>query len=1256
MAQQFAKKYDIFLSYSRKDDMLKGKNGKGWVECFKESLEKIHYHLTNRKLEIFYDGEEIENGNDWKFRLSKGINSSKLFLAFLSPNYLKSEHCRWEWQEYLRFAHFQSRGDDGLVRIYYAEVPGIPGSVYDEMNDPMDLLKIPEVKMFLKEQQEEQERIQLYIDNDKNNPDPRAYFDLRAWNTFGPDYLLELDVEERVKEIKSGFVSEAYPLFSKLLSINEHFINRLDRCLLADYIKGNINNPDKRFVGRHKELIAIHQNLIADKIGTVCSVNAMGGLGKTALALQYAHAYAEFYVAGGRWLVDCESKDNWYEALKEVFKNRGMEISDTEQMTIEILDDNQTQKDKLDWLFGQLETYCKKRASAVDKQFEKDKDKRSQENSMAIMPRMLLIMDNVTNAKFMSANQLNMIPHSEWLEIIVTSRLNAGDFGAVGNGTFKTIELSTLSLEEALCIFRQYQDTGNEKFYKDPEYEREIITLATELNGFTLGIVLAAAHLGLHETVRPNDYLQKLKDNGFDLLSELESNTIIGSKILSPDLKSEYRTEWQHKGIKAIIGFTFTTPGLLSEYEKRALFYCSFMHNENIVKHWIEKLLLADFPKLAIKDKSNEDPFITIWKNLNGLQLVRNSHKHDIVENGNEKVSILKMHIIVSDTIRNNFIDESLKQDLLRNTYLLFFTETKFLQPDVEEYIQCMPERITIIRLFNFFIGASLIKPKQIRYWVRFLHSLSAFDLHTLSTSNFEVLSAYCAKNYIEAKKNIEESFSETNPWDLRTFDSYIRYKCGFSRCLLHILRFHEEKTTYDELIAGYDTVIKLLDEAMAEHMAISKKYLSKNLMELNEVESDIYYLIYDLLFDYYDCLHGKAVVEEKFKKYEEAEILLTRVVTELSRALSTDDLKKYESALYHILINAQHSLETVKLRTGEYFSGITDLSTQIAHIERSVNEGLTIVAAEGYFRIANNLITSGNIEKALEMLYRSEKALIKSKGKISDEKFVYELIILNVKIVAYQFKLNKIGVGDFLHEYEKIIFAIDTNLNDEYISRFTREHFSSLLLANFISLINRNKTADDLSAIYNMVNVFMKRIIPFMEKDPVDWMEYILANVNFSKIYGVLLNKHEAAMVQLEDLWNKIPPHIKEVNQVHFMELTTIILPLHGILHHSIQLGDIDRLYFYLPIYGAYVDVLSTMDKTISGKFIATSKLFAEDYILFKRKYMEFSVELNELHKAAKMFNEGWDNIVNNTANNEPVSKNDKEGKKNFWNRFFKK
>ena len=54
--------------------------------------------------------------------------------------------------------------------------------------------------------------------------------------------------------------------------------------------------------------------------------HGLGGQGKTALAVQYAYAYAGHYAAGGRWWLTCEGKVHLAEALEPLAGLMGFEI------------------------------------------------------------------------------------------------------------------------------------------------------------------------------------------------------------------------------------------------------------------------------------------------------------------------------------------------------------------------------------------------------------------------------------------------------------------------------------------------------------------------------------------------------------------------------------------------------------------------------------------------------------------------------------------------------------------------------------------------------------------------------------------------------------------------------------------------------------------------------------------------------------------------------------------------------------------
>ena len=54
--------------------------------------------MTNGdELRVFFDTDDIKGMDDWEHHILNGIRSTRLLLVFLSPNYLESEYCHWEF-------------------------------------------------------------------------------------------------------------------------------------------------------------------------------------------------------------------------------------------------------------------------------------------------------------------------------------------------------------------------------------------------------------------------------------------------------------------------------------------------------------------------------------------------------------------------------------------------------------------------------------------------------------------------------------------------------------------------------------------------------------------------------------------------------------------------------------------------------------------------------------------------------------------------------------------------------------------------------------------------------------------------------------------------------------------------------------------------------------------------------------------------------------------------------------------------------
>jgi len=86
---------DIFISYCHYDNVA-FKGEPGWVDCFHESLEiSLLKRLGHKKVSIWRD-KKLQGSTLFDSHIKEQIRKSALFLALISPNYLKSDYCRQE--------------------------------------------------------------------------------------------------------------------------------------------------------------------------------------------------------------------------------------------------------------------------------------------------------------------------------------------------------------------------------------------------------------------------------------------------------------------------------------------------------------------------------------------------------------------------------------------------------------------------------------------------------------------------------------------------------------------------------------------------------------------------------------------------------------------------------------------------------------------------------------------------------------------------------------------------------------------------------------------------------------------------------------------------------------------------------------------------------------------------------------------------------------------------------------------------------
>ena len=337
--------YDLFISYSRRD------NRQGRVSELAALIQKEYRDFTGgEELGIFFDTADIKGMEDWRHRILGAIRSTRLLLVCLSPNYLESEYCAWEVNEYLKHEATRSMLGEGIAPIYFVEIPAWSSREF------------------------EQRAAEWAIELQR-----RQRFDFRPWFDEGASALREAAVKALLEDLSSQIRQR---------------LNRIGQVLEA---KGNVDRHNEHFVGRAAELRRLREIVGLDKVGIITAVHGLGGIGKTALAIEYAHAFAHEY-PGGRWQVRCEGREDLRAALVSLAGTRDLEFEFTE-----------AEKQDLALGFERVLAELKKRAASANP------------------PRVLLLLDNVDQPKLLEPAQVQQLPQAEWLSIIATTRLGEHD-------------------------------------------------------------------------------------------------------------------------------------------------------------------------------------------------------------------------------------------------------------------------------------------------------------------------------------------------------------------------------------------------------------------------------------------------------------------------------------------------------------------------------------------------------------------------------------------------------------------------------------------------------------------------------------------------------------------------------------------------------------------------------------------------------------------------------------------------------------
>lgn len=469
--------YDLFISYSRRDDE------RGHVRQLAEEIERSF------GLRVFFDRQEVRGMDDWRNRIQQALRDSRIFAAVLSPNFLTANYCRWEWDEYVRYEAMRQCLGEGIAPLSFGALEG---------NDR----------------------------NWLNEVQRRQIFDLELWAEKGSAAL---------RQLRATFEQ-----------LHASIKQRLDRFERAQRSPSNVLRPNPAFVGRGKELTELRDVLSRSQVGVVGSdgpvaVQGMGGMGKTELALAYAHAFAWDY-PGGRWQVPCEHIGDLRLALRQLEGPLQFELS-------------------------------------VDERADLAKSFIRVLSELNRRGRCLLILDNVTDSNLFQPAHLDRLPRDGSLDVMTTTRLAPGEIpGSARDQAFVTVD--RLPDDDATALMRSHQPGSRFPDAASEEQARAIVVL---LEGFTLAVETAAIFLGRQTTAdRFARFAARLRA---DLLR------------ISDEAAGEKTVAVRHG--QALLEATLApTLEMLSPEEREVLLVASLLPADRVALPWVNQIVSPRFPRL----------------------------------------------------------------------------------------------------------------------------------------------------------------------------------------------------------------------------------------------------------------------------------------------------------------------------------------------------------------------------------------------------------------------------------------------------------------------------------------------------------------------------------------------------------------------------------------------------------------------------------------------------------------------------------
>jgi tetratricopeptide (TPR) repeat protein len=280
---------------------------------------------------------ELRPGNEWTVRLARALATCRVFVPLYSPRYFSSEHCGREWSAFARRAVSPPAGRAEAVE---AIIPALWVPVRPE--------QLPEAA-----------RTIHYLAGDYGSAyATHGFYRLMRLSKYRDDYEEAVyELARRIREVAEsvpvapGPVADYDSLVSAFGQDGRAGDDRNRPAVGLPQVQGeyrsqpsldawNVPARNPSFIGRHQVLERIREQLRAtERAASPVVLHGLGGVGKTQVAVEYAHRYmADYDVV---WWVPAEQRDLVNPALAALAGQLGLRfgdnIADTAQAVREAL-------------------------------------------------------------------------------------------------------------------------------------------------------------------------------------------------------------------------------------------------------------------------------------------------------------------------------------------------------------------------------------------------------------------------------------------------------------------------------------------------------------------------------------------------------------------------------------------------------------------------------------------------------------------------------------------------------------------------------------------------------------------------------------------------------------------------------------------------------------------------------------------------------------------------------------------------------